>query len=102
MRPAVHLLSPTVQLVLEVQVVREEPTRLEVRAQEPMLTLRLPLRLSITSIKDDPANLHLTAERQNRPARLSAAGDRSLAIPDQLRRAYPKPRDRARQPGEDV
>ena len=41
-----------------------------------MLTLELPLRLSITSIEDDPADLQLTAERQERLARLSPAGDR--------------------------
>jgi hypothetical protein len=76
MRPAVHLLSPTVQLILEIQVIREEPARLEVRAKEPMLTLQLPLRLSIPSIKNDPAHLKLATERQERHARLSAAGDR--------------------------
>jgi hypothetical protein len=44
-RSTVHLLSPPVELVLEVQVVREEPARLEVRAKEPMLTIELPLCL---------------------------------------------------------
>jgi hypothetical protein len=76
MRSTVHLLSPPVELVLEVQVVREEPTWLEVRAKEPVLTLELPLRLGITSIKDDPADLQLAAEGQKRLARLAPAGDR--------------------------
>lgn len=47
MHSTVYLLSPPVQLVLEVQVIREEPTRLEVRAKEPMLTLELSLRFEL-------------------------------------------------------
>ena len=77
MRPAVHLLGPAVQLVLEVQVVCEEPARLEVELKEPVLTLELPLRLRITGIEDDPADLQLAAEGQERLARLSR-GRRSL------------------------
>jgi hypothetical protein len=59
-------------------------------------------RLSITSIKDDPANPRLAAERQERLARLGTPGDRRLAIPDQLLRQYPTPRDIAGQASENV
>ena len=76
MHPTVHLLSPAVELLLKVQVVRERPTRLKVRPKEPMLTLQLSFRLSIPSIKDDPADLQLAAKGQERLARLPAPGDR--------------------------
>ncbi len=67
-----------------------------------MLTLQLPLRLGITGIKNDPADLQLPTERQERLARLAAAGDRRLSVPDQLLRPHPQPLEVARQPREDV
>ncbi|MGA8353497.1 MAG: hypothetical protein WB698_04960 [Solirubrobacteraceae bacterium] len=43
MSPTVRLLRPAVELILKVQVVREEPARLEVTLQKPVLPLRLKI-----------------------------------------------------------
>ena len=67
-----------------------------------MLTLELPLRLRVTGVEDDPADLQLAAERQERLARPAAGGNRRLAVPHELLRTHPQPRQRARQPGENV
>ena len=75
----VRLLGPAVELVLEVQVVREGPARLEVLLQIVVLALELPLRLRITGVEDDPADLQLPAERQERLA--SASRDRRSRTP---------------------
>jgi hypothetical protein len=69
-------LSPAVELVLEVEVVREGPSLLEVIAHEPVRALQLPLRLSITSIQNDPANPQLATKRKERLSWLPAPGDR--------------------------
>jgi hypothetical protein len=50
----VGLLGPTVELVLEIELVGEPPTGLEVRAHEPMRPLEQALGLRVTGFKDDP------------------------------------------------
>ena len=58
--------------VLEVEVVREPPARLEVGAHEPVRALKDPLRLRIRRLQDHPADPQLPAERRE----LARSGDR--------------------------
>ncbi len=47
MHPPVDAITPTVELRLEVEVVREPSARLEVGAHEPVRALEDPLRLRL-------------------------------------------------------
>src|ERR1700729_3689407 len=55
MNPTVRLVGPGVETVLKIEVVREYPAGLEVRAHEPMPLLELPLRLRIPRFEVHPA-----------------------------------------------
>ena len=102
MHPTVRLLRPRIEPVLEVEMVREHPPRLEVRAHEPVRALQRALRLRIPRLEDHPPELQLAAERRERLRRPAARGDRRLAIPHQLLRQRPQPRQVPGQAPEDV
>ena len=63
MQPHVRaLVKPAVKLVLEVELVGERAPRLKARLDEPLQSLDDALRLTISRVKDPPADGQLPAE----------------------------------------
>ena len=102
MHPLVDPVTPAVELVLEVEVIREPAARHEVRAHEPVRALQDPLRLRIGRLQDHPANPELPAESHEVRRRAAVTGDRALPIPHQLLRQHPDPAEAAAEAPQDV
>ena len=80
----VDLRKPRVELVLEVQLVREAAARLEVRLGIALQALDDALGLRVGRLAEQPIHAQLSAQRGELLARSAAvAVDAGLAIPDQ-------------------
>jgi hypothetical protein len=98
----VDAIAPVIELMLEVERVREPAAGLEVAVQEAMAALQRALGLAIAGVEDHPAQRELAAERQEVIGRAAPRRDRALAIPDQLARQRPQPRQAAAHPERDI
>jgi hypothetical protein len=58
----VDALAPAVELVLEVERVREPPAGLEIAVQEAVRALERALGLAVARVEDDPTERELAAE----------------------------------------
>src|SRR4051794_27984388 len=84
MLAGVDLHEPSVELVLEVALVGEHATRLEVGLHEALQPLDRALGLRVTRPAEMPADPQLPAERSELLARAPVvAVDAGLAVPDQ-------------------
>ncbi len=79
MHPPVALSVQRVEAVLEVEVVREHPARLEVRAHEPVRALEQPLRLRVARPRGSPSRPR--AARRTRRTRRSGGRQRRSRPP---------------------
>ena len=82
----VDAIAPAVELVLEVERVREPPAGLEVAVQEAVAALQRALGLAVAGVEDHPAQRELAAEREERarsggPAARSRPRDPRPACP---------------------
>jgi hypothetical protein len=94
--------APAIELQLEIQWVGEAPARLEVGAHEPVRALKQPLRVGVARVEDHPADPELPAEGGELTRRAPATGDRALAVPHELLRQRPNPRQAAPDAPQDV
>jgi hypothetical protein len=98
-RARVDLPKPGVELVLEVQLVREPPARLEVRLRVALQPLDRALGLRVARLAKPPVDAQLAAEAGEGLRRPPAmAVDARLAVPDQRPRQPAQPREAARDP----
>ena len=103
MHPLVDLVAPAVELQLEVGLVREPPSRLEIRAHEPVRALQHPFGLRVGRRQDHPTDAELPAETGKRIGRPASAGvDRALPVPDQFLGQHPDPLERPAETPEHV
>ncbi len=100
--PAVGFVGPRVEPILEVEMVREHATGLEVRTHEPMRALECPLRLQIPRLEDHPPQLQPPAESGERLRRAATRANRGLPVPHQLLRQRTNPAQIPGQTPEDV
>ena len=102
MHPLIDPVTPAIELVLEIERVREPTPRHEVGAHEPVRSLKDSLRLRISRLQDDPANTELPAERD----KLSRSGGRDRRSrplgPTPASPAAPDPAKAAAEAREDV
>jgi hypothetical protein len=77
------LLKPTVELLLEVELVREAAARLEARLRVALQPLDDALRLRVLRLAEAPADPQLAAVGGERPRLMAARVQGALAVPDE-------------------
>src|SRR6266536_2853735 len=97
------LAEPTVELLLEVELVGERAARLEARLHVALQPLDHALRLRIARLQEAPADPQLAAEGGERIGRAAAARvQRALAVPDERLRQRTQFRKTVADPVEQV
>jgi hypothetical protein len=102
-RSRVDPLKPRVELVLEVELVREHAPRFEVRLRVALQPLDRALGLRVPGPAEMPADLQLPAERRELVCRAALVGvDARLAIPNQCARQAAELPKAASDPGQQI